>query len=139
MPDMLFVGLQDDDRIASFAIDAGTGGLTRREDVPVSGGPSVLALSHDRRIVYSCQRNPGAISSFRIDKRTAALNPQGIVSTGDAPTFLAPHRTGRYLLAAYYQGGYAAAYPLGTDGAVGAPLLDRQDTAVGAHAIATDR
>ena len=29
-------------------------------------------------------------------------------------------------------------HPLGPDGAVGAPLLDRQDTAVGAHAIATD-
>ena len=64
--------------------------------------------------------------------------PQGSVSTGDAPTFLAPDRTGRYLLSAYYQGGYAAVYPLGPDGAVGAPLLDRQDTAVGAHAIATD-
>ena len=53
MPDMLFVGLQDDDRIASFAIDAATGGLMRRGDVPVSGGPSVLALSRDRRVLYS--------------------------------------------------------------------------------------
>src|SRR3954451_24382830 len=138
MPDMLFVGLQDDDRIASLAIDAATGGLMRRADVPVAGGPSVLALSRDRRVLYSGQRNPGAISSFRIDQRTGALAPQGSVSTGDAPTFLAPDRTGRYLLSAYYQGGYAAVYPLGPDGAVGAPLLDRQDTAIGAHAIATD-
>src|SRR3954452_5604813 len=138
MPDMLFVGLQDDDRIASFAIDAATGELTRRADVPVSGGPSVLALSRDRRVLYSGQRNPGAISSFHVDETAGALNPQGSVSTGDAPTFLAPDRTGRYLLSAYYQGGYAAVHPLGADGAVGAPLLDRQDTAVGAHAIATD-
>ena len=138
MPDMLFVCLQDDDRIASFAIDAATGGLMRRGDVPVSGGPSVLALSRDRRVLYSGQRNPGAISSFHIDETAGALNPQGSVTTGDAPTFLAPDRTGRYLLSAYYQGGYAAVHPLGPDGAVGAPLLDRQDTAVGAHAIATD-
>ena len=138
MPDMLFVCLQDDDRIASFAIDAANGGLMRRADVPVSGGPSVLALSRDRRVLYSGQRNPGAISSFHIDEATGALNPQGSVTTGDAPTFLAPDRTGRYLLSAYYQGGYAAVHPLGPDGAVGAPLLDRHDTAVGAHAIATD-
>jgi 6-phosphogluconolactonase len=42
------------------------------------------------------------------------------------------------LLSAYYQGGYAAVHPLGNNGAVGAPQLDRQDTATGAHAIATD-
>src|SRR4051795_6336038 len=138
MPDILFVCLQDEDKIAYFAIGAGTGELTREADIPVAGGPSVLALSRDRRILYSGQRNPGAISSFHIDETTGALNPQGSVSTGDAPTFLAPDRTGRYLLSAYYQGGYAAVHPLGPDGAVGAPLLDRQDTAVGAHAIATD-
>jgi 6-phosphogluconolactonase len=138
MSDVLFVCLQDEDRIASFAIDAGTGGLMPQADVPVAGGPSVLALSPDRRILYVGTRDPGAISSFRIDQAAGALDPQGSVSTGDAPTFLAPDRTGRYLLSAYYQGGYAAVHPLGPDGAVGAPLLDRHDTAVGAHAIATD-
>jgi 6-phosphogluconolactonase len=138
MPDMLYVCLQDEDRIASFAIDAGTGGLTRQTDLPIAGGPSVLALSPDRQVLYVGTRDPAAISSFRIDPRTGALNPRGSVAAADAPTFLAPDRTGRYLLSAYYQGGYAAVHPLGADGAVGAPLSDRHDTAIGAHAIATD-
>lgn len=138
MPDILFVCLQDEDRIASFAIDAATGALTRQADLPAAGGPSVLALSPDRRVLYAGQRNPGAISSFRIDQATGALGLQGSVSVTDAPTFLAPDRTGRYLLSAYYQGAYAAVYPLGPDGAVGAPAIDRQETAIGAHAIATD-
>jgi 6-phosphogluconolactonase len=56
----------------------------------------------------------------------------------DAPTFLAPDRTGRYMLCAYYQGGYVAVYPIAADGAIGAAAVDRQETAVGAHAIATD-
>jgi 6-phosphogluconolactonase len=60
------------------------------------------------------------------------------VSPEHAPTFLAPDRTGKYLLSAYYQGGYAAVHPLGADGAVGSPALDRQNTANGAHAIQTD-
>ena len=55
-----------------------------------------------------------------------------------APTFLAPDRTGRYLLSCYYQGGGAAVHHLGSDGAVGAPSLDWLATATGAHAIATD-
>src|SRR6266542_1853628 len=138
MADCLYVCLQDEDKIVGFAIDAGTGGLTPQLDVAVAGGPSVLALSPDCRVLYVGHRTQPAISSFRIDQRTGGLTPQGNVSSADAPTFLAADRTGRYLLSAYYQGGYAAVHPLGSDGAVGAPLLDRQDTANGAHAIATD-
>jgi 6-phosphogluconolactonase len=138
MADCLYVCLQDENKIASFTIDPGTGGLTPQADVPVAGGPSVLALSPDRRMLYVGHRTQPTISSFRIDQRTGGLTPQGSVASADAPTFLAADRTGRYLLAAYYQGGYAAVHPLGSDGAVSAPPLDRQDTANGAHAIATD-
>jgi 6-phosphogluconolactonase len=138
MADVLFVCLQDEDKIASFAIDPATGVLTRRADIAVAGGPSVLTLGPDRHVLYVGARDPAAISSFRIDQRTGTLDPQGSVAAADAPTFLTPDRTGRYLLSAYYQGGYAAVHPLAADGAVGAPLLDRHDTAIGAHAIATD-
>ncbi len=139
MPHALYVCLQDEDKIVAFAIDPEAGRLTRQAEVAVSGGPSVLAISPDRRVLYVGQRTNPAISSFRIDHNTGALSPQGRVSTEHAPTFLATDRTGRYLLSAYYQGGYAAVHPLAEDRAVGAPLLDRQDTANGAHAIQTDR
>src|SRR4051812_5212548 len=138
MSDILFVCLQDENKIASCAIDAASGALSRQGDIAVAGGPSVLALGPDRRVLYVGTRDPAAISSFRIDQKTGALDPQGSIATEDAPTFLAPDRTGRYLLSAYYQGGYAAVHPLAPEGAVGAPLLDRHDTAIGAHAIATD-
>ena len=82
-------------------------------------------------------RTQPALSSFRID-RDGGLALQRSMSCADAPTFLATDRTGKYLLAAYYQGGYAAVHPLGADGAIGDPPLDRHDTAMGAHAIATD-
>src|SRR6267142_727785 len=88
--------------------------------------------------LYVCLQDEDKIQGFAIDHRTGGLTPQGSVAAADAPTFLAADRTGRYLLSAYYQGGYAAVHPLGSDGAVGAPPLDRQDTANGAHAIATD-
>jgi 6-phosphogluconolactonase len=138
MADRLYVCLQDEDKIACFAINADTGQLTHQADVPVAGGPSVLAISPDRRVLYVGHRAEPAISSYRIDPATGAVTSQDSVSTADAPTFLATDRTGKYLLAAYYQGGYAAVHPLGSDGAVGAAPLDRHDTATGAHAIATD-
>jgi 6-phosphogluconolactonase len=139
MADVLYVGLQDEDNIACFAIESGTGALTRQADVAVGGGPSVMALSTDGRVMYVGLRTRPAISSFGIDPATGALSPHGSVSADDAPTFLATDRTGRFLLSAYYQGGYAAVHPLGADGMVGAPMIERHDTAIGAHAISTDR
>src|SRR5262249_26454645 len=55
-----------------------------------------------------------------------------------APTFLAPDRVGKFLLSAYYQGGYSAVHPLDGEGAVGAAAVGRWDSDNGAHAIATD-
>jgi 6-phosphogluconolactonase len=138
MPHALYVCLQDEDKIATFAMDAGTGQLTRQADAPVTGGPSVMAISHDRQMLYVGHRTSPAISSLRIDQKTGGLRLQGTVSQQHAPTFLAPDRTGRYLLSAYYQGAGAAVHPLGADGAVSAPAPDWVATANGAHAIATD-
>jgi 6-phosphogluconolactonase len=138
MPYALYVCLQDDDKIAAFAMDADTGQLTARAEVPAAGGPSVMAISPDRQVLYVGHRTSAAISSFRIDQKTGGLTLHGTVSQAHAPTFLAPDRTGRYLLAAYYQGAGAAVHPLGADGAVGAPAPDWVATANGAHAIATD-
>jgi hypothetical protein len=45
---------------------------------------------------------------------------------------------GGALLRASYQSGYAAVYPIAADGTIGAAAVDKQETAVGAHAIATD-
>jgi 6-phosphogluconolactonase len=139
MPNALYVCLQDDDKIAAFAIDAATGQLSPQAAVPATGGPSAMAISPDRRILYVGHRTRPAISSFRIDQAGGGLSLLGTAAQSHAPTFLAPDRTGKYLLCAYYQGGGAAVYRVGDDGAVGAPSHDWLATDTGAHAIATDR
>ena len=138
MPNALYVGLQDEDKIVAFTIDADTSQLMRQTEVPASDGPSVLAVSPDRRTLYVGHRTRPAISSFRIDQGTGGLTLLGTVSQEHAPTFLAPDRSAKYLLCAYYQGGGAAVHPLGADGAAGTPSLGWLATATGAHAIATD-
>jgi 6-phosphogluconolactonase len=97
-----------------------------------------MAISADRRTLYVGHRTQPAISSFRIDQGTGGLTLLATVAQAHAPTFLAPDRTGKYMLCAYYQGAGAAVHPLGADGAVGAPPVDLVDTAPGAHAIQTD-
>ena len=138
MPHILYVGLQDEDKLAVFGIDPASGRLTRRADVPAPGGPSVMALGLDRRTLYVGQRGGPVISSFRIDKASGGLTLVGTVAQPRAPTFLALDRTGKYLLCAYYQGGGAAVFTLGADGAVAAASHDWLATDTGAHAIATD-
>jgi 6-phosphogluconolactonase len=139
MPHALYVCLQDEDKIMAFTMDAGTGQLTPKTAALAAGGPSVLAISPDRQTLYVGTRTQPAISSYRIDQGTGGLTLQGTVSSEHAPTFLAPDRTGKYLLSAYYQGGLAAVHPLGVDGAVGDDRpIDRHETATGAHAISTD-
>jgi 6-phosphogluconolactonase len=138
MPDMLYVGLQDDNRIAVFALDRDSGELTKRADVAAADGPSVMAISPDRNTLYVGYRTRPLIASYRIDPATGGLSLLGTTAQADAPTFLAPDRTGRYMLCAYYQGGYVAVYPIAADGSIGAAAIDTQRTAVGAHAIAAD-
>jgi 6-phosphogluconolactonase len=138
MADVLYVGLQDDDKIVRFSVDPGAGKLTPIEETPAAGGPSAFALSPDRSVLYIGYRGTPAIESCRIDSTSGALTSLGRVAIEHAPTYLATDRTGKYLLSAHYQGGYATVHPLGSDGAVSGPAIDRQNTAPGAHAILTD-
>jgi 6-phosphogluconolactonase len=135
----MYVALQDDDKISVFSMDAATGKLTPKAEAPVSGGPSLLAASPDRKVLYVGHRGIPEISSFRIDHYTGGLTQNGTVSPEAAPTFLSTDRKGRYLLSAYYQAAHVAVHPIGDDGAVGAPPIEWLATATGAHAIQTDR
>src|SRR6266436_923843 len=80
MPYSLYVCLQDEDKIVAFTMDADTGQLTPRAEVVASGGPSVLAISPDRHVLYVGHRSVPRISSFRIDQDTGGLTLQGTVS-----------------------------------------------------------
>ncbi len=138
MPNVLYVGLQDADKIAMFAIDD-AGKLTKHGELTALGGPSVMAVSSNRQMLYVGQRGGPAITTFRIDPQTGGLTAIRTAAQPHAPTFLAPDRTGRFMLVAYYQGGGAAVLHVASDGAVGPPSQDWLATATGAHAIATDR
>jgi len=135
----MYVSLRDDDKISVFTMDAETGRLTPKAEVPVSGGPSLLTISPDREVLYVGHSLVPGISSFLIDHDTGGLTQNGTVWPEAAPTFLSTDRKGRYLLSAYYQGAHVAVHPIGAGGAVGDPPIEWLETATGAHAIQTDR
>ena len=138
MPYYMYIALQDDDKISVFSMDAGTGKLAPKAEVPVAGGPFLLAISPDREVLYVGHRGVPEISSYRINHATGELTQNGTVSPEDTPAFLSTDRTGKYLLSAYYQGGRVAVHPISDTGALGAPPIEWLAADTGAHAIQTD-
>ena len=67
MPHYMYVSVQGDNKIAVFTMDADTGKLTPKMEVPVAGGPNPMAISPDRRVLYVGQDVSLELSSFRIN------------------------------------------------------------------------
>ena len=88
------VPLQNDNKMAVFTVDVGTGTLTLKSEMPVPGGPSPLAISLDRTVLDVGHRGSADISSFRIDRDTGGPSQNGKVSLEAAPSFLSTDRTG---------------------------------------------
>ena len=135
----MFVALQDDDKLSVYDMDAATGALTPKAEVAMPGGPSLLAISPDRNVLYVGHRNEPEISSHQIDHSAGTLAKTGSVIPASAPAYLSTDRRGKFLLSAHYQSGHAAVHPIGDDGAVGAPPTEWLATDMGAHCIQTDR
>jgi 6-phosphogluconolactonase len=132
MPDVVYVGLQDGDKIVRFGIYAGAGKLVPGGETPAAGAPSVFAVSPNRRVLYVGYRGTPAIESCRIDSASGALTLLGRVHHTRRP--ISPRTAPASTSSAYYQGAHAAAIA----GPVRGPAVDRQNTAPGAHAILTD-
>jgi 6-phosphogluconolactonase (cycloisomerase 2 family) len=92
MPSYVYVASQDDNQISVFTLDGETGGLTPKAEVPMLGGPSLLAISPNRQFLYVGHREVPEISSHRMDPGTGGLTRNGSVSPSDSPAFLATDR-----------------------------------------------
>jgi 6-phosphogluconolactonase len=138
MPDFMYVSLQGDDKILRFAVDPATGGLDALGEVAVPGGPAPMVVDPGQRYLHVARRGERKISSYRIDQRTGDLSLIGTVTLPTDPCYLGIDRKGRFVLSAYYEGGAVAVHPVGADGAVADPPVERRETARGAHCFQTD-
>ena len=92
MTHYMYVTLQDDDKVKVFTMDPESGNLTPKSEVSVSGGPSPLAISPDRKVLYVGHRGSMAISSYRIDQDTGGLTLSGTLALEASPTYLSTDR-----------------------------------------------
>ena len=134
----VFITISGEDRIARFAMDAESGALTPRNDVPLPGGPAPIAVSPGRNFMHVAQRASNELTSFRIDAADGGLAPLGTIPLASDPCYMAMDRTGGYLFSAYYLAEKAAVHRIGADGAAIDPPIEWRDTDRGAHCFQTD-
>ena len=135
----IYVALQEDDKVLVLAMDPETGSLEHKGEAPVVGGPSVGAISPDRRTIYIGHRNSNELSSYRVDQVTGELAQIGRISLEASPTYLSTDRRGKYMLSSHYQGARVGVHAIGDDGAVVGPPVEWIETENGAHSILVDR
>jgi 6-phosphogluconolactonase len=102
------------------------------------GGSLPLAVSLDRKFLYAGLRNqPYSVVTFSIDAKTGKLTYAGTGPLVDSMAYIVTDRSGRFLLAASYDGNRVTVSPIGPGGVVG-PTRQIVPTLPHAHCILPD-
>jgi 6-phosphogluconolactonase len=123
----------DGGALVVLRLDATSGRLETRQTLDGLGMVMPLALRADGRVLYAGRRSaPMAVLAFARDAE-GRLSPLGEAPLPASMAHLAVDGTGRWLLAASYQGDQLAVLALDADGRPGAVV---QTLATGRHAHA---
>ncbi|MCY3544076.1 MAG: beta-propeller fold lactonase family protein [Chloroflexi bacterium] len=133
----MYITLSEEDRIARYEMDAGTGELAHVGDTATAARPAPLAVNPTGDRLYVGCRDAIAISTFAIGD-DGALAHIGDAAVDNDPCYLSTDCAGRFLLSAYYEGGRCAVHAIGDDGAAVSPPVEWLATDKGAHSMQTD-
>jgi 6-phosphogluconolactonase len=105
-----------------YSFNTNTGKATYNRTIKGVNNPSYLAVSPDRKFVYSVTgdaQDPGSVSAFSFNAKTGGLeflNKQTSGSSG--PCYVSVDATGKYVFAGNYSGGTVAALAVQPDGSL---------------------
>lgn len=119
----------------TYKLDLRKSRLSKISAIQVPGNPGPLCLNKDETVLYAGLRTGNAISSFRINKQTGRLTFLNTVPAPDNAVFLTPDRTGRFLLAVYYNCGKASTFAITKNGALRDSSIQVITGFVNPHAI----
>jgi len=113
-----------------YRFDPKSGKLTGGTLAAETSNPSFLAVHPNQKYLYAANENgAGTVSAFAIDPATGQLKLLNSVSSkGSGPCHVAVDKTGKWVFAANYNNGSAAAFPVKPDGSLGEAIWSVQDT-----------
>jgi 6-phosphogluconolactonase len=119
-----------------YHFDTGTGKVSYQDKVTGVNNPSYLAISNNRRFVYSVNEvgadRAGSVSSFSFDAKSGKLtliNKQP--SNGAGPCYVSVDKANKNIFIANYAGGSLSVLPVKADGSLGEPSQTIQDDGTG--------
>lgn len=105
-----------------YKFNTSTGEL-KKVSSTLTENPSYLALSGDKKFLYSVNENgngKGAVSSFSFDEASGKITPiNSQLTHGDHPCYIAVDKSSKWLVAGNYSGGNFSVFPVKADGSVG--------------------
>lgn len=114
--------------IYRLRIDQAKGSLSAPELAAETSNPTYLALSPDRRFLYSVLDTEAMAAGFAVDAATGDLAPlpaSPAPKAAGSPCYLAVDATARTLVLAHYHTAVVGTLPIGRDGTLGTPRLIR--------------
>ena len=131
---LVFVGTYTDKTdskgIYAYEFDTATAKLTLRGLAAETPNPSWVAIHPNGKFLYAANESgkQSMISAFSIDAKTAKLTLLNqLPAEGEDPCHLTFDQTGKYLFAANYTSGNVTAFPIQSDGKLGAPTANVKD------------
>lgn len=132
----VLVSVSSDHELALFTLNAGTGVLTPNVRIKTKGKPGAMCLAPDKKTVYVALRDSGSVAAYRMNGAELAL--LGETKVGAAPSFLAVHPSGGYLLSSYYAAGKVAVHHINDDGTLTPLPIQFFETDERAHCVTLD-
>lgn len=120
----VYVSNAESRSIGVFELNLQSGALTAVQQVAFEtpGQVMPLAVSPDRRFLYAAQRGePYSLTAFTVDKLTGNLDRLGSAPLAHSCPYITVDRSGRWLLAASYQGNLISVSAIGAHGFVQPP------------------
>ena len=134
----VYLSIAGENRIAIYTFDVSNGDIELQENISVTGSPGPLALSPCGNYLYAGLRSSREVASFRIDEETKHLSHLRTIQLDADTCYIAPDKTGRFLLSAYYGAGKVTVHGIGDDKTVQGETLQTVETDIHAHCVETD-
>jgi 6-phosphogluconolactonase len=134
----LLIGRYTSDKnegINTFTFNSQTGNVKYKSNIKDVGNPSYLAVSANHEYVYAVNEfgnGKGMVSAFTFNRQTGELdliNQQS--AEGDSPCYVAIDSKGKHLFIANYSSGSTSAFPVNSNGSLGAAVQVIQNTGSG--------
>ncbi len=120
--------------IARASFDPKSGELSALETIASTSDPGFLALHPRGTHLYVANAGtPGGVTSLRIGESASLTQLNFVQSQGRGPSYISVDRSGQYLLAANYGGGFIEVLALNLDGSLGAQTAFVQHSGRSVH------